>query len=89
MTAPSAITADTVLTIESLDQEGRGLARLDGKAVFVEGALPGERVRVAPVRHKPTYEIARVTAVQKASSSRVAPRCPHFGVCGGCTLQHA
>jgi 23S rRNA (uracil1939-C5)-methyltransferase len=89
MTAPSVITSDTVLTIESLDQEGRGLARVDGKAVFVEGALPGERVRVAPVRHKPTYEIARVTAVQKASASRVVPRCPHFGVCGGCTLQHA
>lgn len=89
MTAPSAITADSVLTIESLDQEGRGVARLDGKTVFVEGGLPGERVRVSPVRHKPTYEIARVTEVRKASSSRVTPRCPHFGVCGGCTLQHA
>ncbi len=87
--ASSALTPATVLTIESLDQEGRGLARVDGKAIFVEGALPGERVHASPVRIKPTFEIARVTSVSKANASRVTPRCPHFGVCGGCTLQHA
>jgi 23S rRNA (uracil1939-C5)-methyltransferase len=89
MAVPSALSPDIVLTIESLDQEGRGLAHVDGKAIFVEGALPGERVRVAMLRNKPTFEIARVTSVLKASASRVTPRCPHFGVCGGCTLQHA
>jgi 23S rRNA (uracil1939-C5)-methyltransferase len=89
MAVPSALAPDSVLAIESLDQEGRRVAHADGKAIFVEGALPGERVRVAGVRNKPSYEIARVTAVQKASASRVVPRCPHFGVCGGCTLQHA
>jgi 23S rRNA (uracil1939-C5)-methyltransferase len=78
-----------VLTIESLDQEGRGITRVDGKAVFVEGALPGERVTIAIVKDKPTYAIARVASIVKASASRVTPRCPHFGVCGGCTLQHA
>ena len=87
--ASSALTPDTLLTIESLDQEGRGVARVDGKAIFVEGALPGERVHATPVRTKPTFEIARVTSVLKANASRVTPRCPHFGVCGGCTLQHA
>ncbi len=87
--ASSALTPATLLTIESLDQEGRGLARVDGKAIFVEGALPGERVYATPVRTKPTFEIARVTSVLKANASRVRPRCPHFGVCGGCTLQHA
>ena len=89
MAAPSALTSTTLLAIESLDQEGRGVARVDGKAIFVEGALTGERVLAATVRTKPTFETARVTSVVKANASRVAPRCPHFGVCGGCTLQHA
>jgi 23S rRNA (uracil1939-C5)-methyltransferase len=89
MAATSALTSSTLLAIESLDQEGRGVARVDGKAIFVEGALPGERVYAASVRVKPSFETARVTSVVKANASRVAPRCPHFGVCGGCTLQHA
>jgi 23S rRNA (uracil1939-C5)-methyltransferase len=77
------------LTIESLDQEGRGIAHAGGKVVFVEGALPGEQVDAEITRRKPTYEIARAIAIRRSSASRVAPRCPHFGVCGGCTLQHA
>ena len=81
--------ADAPVTIESLDQEGRGVAHVEGKAMFVEGALPGERVSVAILKDKPNFTVARVAAIHKASSSRVAPRCPHFGVCGGCTLQHA
>jgi 23S rRNA (uracil1939-C5)-methyltransferase len=79
----------TCVTIESLDQEGRGVARVEGKAVFVEGALPGEQVRIETLKKKPAYEIARVVAIDKGNASRVTPRCPHFGVCGGCTLQHA
>jgi 23S rRNA (uracil1939-C5)-methyltransferase len=89
MATTSALTSTTLLTIESLDQEGRGVARVDGKAIFVEGALPGERVHAATLRTKPTFETARVTSVVRANASRVTPRCPHFGVCGGCTLQHA
>jgi 23S rRNA (uracil1939-C5)-methyltransferase len=77
------------VTIESLDQEGRGVARVEGKAVFVEGALPGERVRIETLKRKPAFEIARLTEIEKASAARVVPRCPHFGVCGGCSLQHA
>ena len=80
---------DAPVTIESLDQEGRGVAHVDGKAMFVEGALPGERVSVAILKDRPSFTVARVAAIHKASSSRVVPRCPHFGVCGGCTLQHA
>ena len=79
--------ADVV--IESLDQEGRGVAHVDGKATFVEGALPGELVQAVTVRERPTYAVARAGNIRKASASRVTPRCPHFGVCGGCTLQHA
>jgi 23S rRNA (uracil1939-C5)-methyltransferase len=81
--------ASTPISIESLDQEGRGVAHVGGKAVFVEGALPGEEVTALVLREKPNYAIARVVSVLRASASRVTPRCPHFGVCGGCTLQHA
>lgn len=74
--------------IESLDHEARGIARLDGKTIFVDGALPGEVVEYASFRRKPKYELAHLVAVKKASSARVEPRCPHFGVCGGCAMQH-
>lgn len=77
-----------VLNIESLDLEARGIARREGKVVFVEGALPGERVVATTVRRKPSYEIARVEEILRPSSQRVVPRCPHFGVCGGCAMQH-
>ena len=77
----------TVL-ITALDQQGRGIARVDGKAVFVEGALPGERAAIEVYRRKPSYELARATAIERESPSRVAPLCPHFGTCGGCSLQH-
>ena len=76
------------LTIESLDQEGRGIARRDGKAVFIEGALPGETVSYSVYRKKASYELATLGSVLRESASRVAPRCPYFGVCGGCSLQH-
>src|SRR5689334_16487002 len=76
------------LKVESLDQEGRGVARRDGKAIFIEGALPGEVVTYSVYRKKPSYEQATLVSVLKESASRVAPRCPHFGVCGGCSLQH-
>ena len=78
----------STVTIESLDNEGRGVARVEGQAVFVEGALPGERVVIETQKRKPSYEIARAVAIARASPSRTTPRCPHFGVCGGCSLQH-
>lgn len=74
--------------IESLDHEGKGVARVDGKTVFVEGALPGERVEFASTRRKPTYEFATAQRIISESAFRVAPRCSYFGVCGGCTMQH-
>lgn len=77
-----------VALIDSLDQEGRGVTRPGGKVVFVEGALPGEKVEIATQRRKPSYDLARVTQVLHPSFARVVPRCPHFGNCGGCSLQH-
>ena len=81
--------ADPVeVVIESLTHEGRGLARVEGKAVFVDGALAGERVRFRYTRLQRHFDEGRVVEVLEASPQRVAPRCPHFGVCGGCSLQH-
>lgn len=79
-----------IVDIESLDAEGRGVARnAEGKVVFVEGALPGERVSCQRVTGKRKFDIARVTSVLEASGSRRQPQCPHFGLCGGCATQHA
>ncbi|MEO8159721.1 MAG: 23S rRNA (uracil(1939)-C(5))-methyltransferase RlmD [Betaproteobacteria bacterium] len=74
--------------VESLDQEGRGIAHLDGKVVFIEGALTGETVEYVSFQRKPSYELAEVKRVIQASVSRVTPRCRHFGICGGCSMQH-
>ena len=74
--------------IESLTHEGRGLTHFDGKAVFVDGALSGERVRFRYTRLQRRYDEGTVVEVLRASPDRVLPRCPHFGLCGGCSLQH-
>lgn len=74
--------------VESLDHEARGIVRQDGKAIFVDGALPGETVDYASFRRKPNYELAHLVSVLKPSNARLEPRCPHFGICGGCAMQH-
>jgi 23S rRNA (uracil1939-C5)-methyltransferase len=61
----------------------------EGKVVFVEGALPGERVSFTKVRDKRKFDVARVTEIFEPSAGRREPRCPHFSVCGGCATQHA
>jgi 23S rRNA (uracil1939-C5)-methyltransferase len=76
------------LVIESLDHEGKGVARRDGKTIFVEGALPGERVLASSYRKKPEFEQAQATQILQASPFRVTPQCVWFGLCGGCTHQH-
>ncbi len=76
------------VTIESLDHEGRGVAHADGKVVFIEGALPYETVQYKSYRHKPSYELATLHEIIHESFLRVRPECPHFGVCGGCNMQH-
>lgn len=77
-----------VVDIESIDQEGRGIAHHEGKVIFIEGALTGERVTYSSYRKKPSFEIALVTGILKESFMRVQPKCVHFGVCGGCSMQH-
>ncbi len=74
--------------IESLDQEGRGIAHADGKVIFVQGALAGETVTYAPLHKKPRYELAKVQDILRPTAARTIPKCRHFGVCGGCSMQH-
>ena len=76
------------VTIESLDQEGRGVAHADGKVIFIEGALPGEVVTYNAYRKKPSFELAQVGQILKPAFARVAPQCEYFGICGGCSMQH-
>ncbi|MEZ5541675.1 MAG: 23S rRNA (uracil(1939)-C(5))-methyltransferase RlmD [Pseudomonadota bacterium] len=76
------------VTIESLSHDGRGVAHVAGKAVFIEGGLPGETVGFEYLATHRNFDEGRVTAIRQASPDRVEPRCPHFGVCGGCSLQH-
>ena len=74
--------------IDSLDQDGRGVTRSDGKVVFDEGALPCEKVEFETRRRKPKYDLAVTRAVLTASPFRTQPRCPSYGICGGCSMQH-
>lgn len=81
------------LEVESLDLEAQGVARrADGKVVFIEGALPGERVTVNVSRKKNNWEQGPIRALGRESAQRVRPGCPHFGLhagaCGGCKMQH-
>ena len=77
------------LRVESLDLEAQGVAHnLAGKVVFIEDALPGEEVQVRVGRRKSHWEQATMTAMRRESSQRVRPKCPHFGTCGGCKMQH-
>ena len=71
-----------------LAHDGRGIARVDGKAVFIEGALPGERVKFRVFKRRRQMDEAGLVEVLTPSPDRVVPKCAHFGVCGGCSLQH-
>jgi 23S rRNA (uracil1939-C5)-methyltransferase len=77
-----------MVRVESLDLEGRGVARVAGKVTFIDAALPGESVEIQIWRRKPRFDLANAVRILRASSMRVAPRCPHYERCGGCSLQH-
>jgi 23S rRNA (uracil1939-C5)-methyltransferase len=85
---------DIIIDIKSLDTDARGVGHLEnedgtpGKVVFVEGALPGEKVSFETFKKKKNWEAARLVTIHKESSMRVQPKCVHFDVCGGCSMQH-
>jgi len=86
---------DNTIDIKSLDMDARGVGHMQenedgtpGKVVFVEGALPGERVSFETFRKKKNWEAARMIELHRESSMRVQPKCVHFDYCGGCSMQH-
>ncbi len=81
--------ADASIRITGFASGGEGVGRLsDGRVVFVEGAIPGERVELLEVRRSKKVLRARAGRVLETGRDRVEPRCPHFGTCGGCRWQH-
>ena len=74
--------------IESLSQDGRGVTHIDGKAVFIDGALPGEKITFTYTGTSRKHDDACIANVLIASEDRVEPRCSSFNRCGGCSLQH-
>jgi 23S rRNA (uracil1939-C5)-methyltransferase len=84
------MTEEKIISCEIVDlsHDGRGVGRIDGKACFVQGALPEETIEFRYINRKRNYDEARVTKVVQPSAARVEPTCKHFSRCGGCSLQH-
>lgn len=74
--------------ITHLSHDGRGIATIDGKVTFIQGALPGEIITFQPIRSKKQWGEGELVEILQASPQRVTPHCPHYHVCGGCSLQH-
>jgi len=81
-------TEPVLTTIESLSHDGRGVTHIDGKAVFIDGALPGEEIEFIYTSKRRKYDEGKVSEVKRASPHRVEAKCAHFGLCGGCSLMH-
>lgn len=84
---PALTVAEEVAMVGGLTHEGEGVVR-GGKTVFVAGALPGERIRLRRTRRHRQHDDGELLEVLEAAPERVTPRCAHFGICGGCALQH-
>jgi 23S rRNA (uracil1939-C5)-methyltransferase len=82
------MTEQLLLSIEKLIYGGDALAHTDANTVFVPFALPGERVLASVRTRRKNLIHANLLKVEQASPARIAPPCPHFGVCGGCHYQH-
>jgi 23S rRNA (uracil1939-C5)-methyltransferase len=87
VSGPHAATAPEIGRVDALTHEGEGVVHA-GKTVFVAGALPGEQVRFRRVRRHRRHDEGELLEVLESSAERVVPRCAHFGMCGGCALQH-
>jgi 23S rRNA (uracil1939-C5)-methyltransferase len=85
---PVSAAPESQADVVTLAHDGRGIARIDGKVVFIAGALPGERVRIRILRRRRQMDEAQLLEVLLPSPERVSPKCEHFGTCGGCSLQH-
>ncbi len=74
--------------VEKFSHDGRGIARINGKTTFIQGALPTETVSFQYTRSKADFDEGKIIAVLSPSANRVEPQCPHYQLCGGCSLQH-
>ncbi len=83
------LSADPVTTrVEKFSHDGRGIARIEGKTTFIQNALPDETVTFQYTQKKKDFDEGRLLSVIEPSQYRVEPRCPHYALCGGCSLQH-
>ena len=85
---PKLPQGDFEAQIQSLSHDGKGVARIDEKATFIQGALAGEKITFRYTNRKKSYDEGLVTSVIEASPDRVQPKCAHYEICGGCSLQH-
>ena len=76
------------VAVESLNHDGKGVSRVDDKVVFIHGALPGERVKFRYTGRYRRHDEGIAVEILESAPQRVEPACPHYGVCGGCALQH-
>ena len=88
MSTPADQDKTEILNVVALNPAGQGVADHKGKSVVVHGALPGESIRVSSYGGRRGKRRTQLEEVLEPSSHRVSPRCPHFGVCGACKLQH-
>lgn len=78
-----------VVKIDNIDLNGQGIAKLDnGIVVFIYGALPNEEVEIEIVKTKKNFCVGKIINIISSSPTRTTPKCPNFGVCGGCNMQH-
>ncbi|OBZ07547.1 23S rRNA (uracil-5-)-methyltransferase RumA [Bacillus sp. FJAT-27264] len=79
---------EVMLDIIGMTHEGEGVGRVEGFTLFVQGALPGEKIRAKVLKTKKQYGYAKLLKIEQASGDRIAPPCEIYDMCGGCQLQH-
>ena len=79
---------EVTVDVERFAAEGKGIARVDGRVMFIKGGVPGDKIRARLTRIKKNFLEGTVLEVLSPSPLRLAPRCRYFGACGGCTWQH-
>lgn len=77
-----------IITAESIDQQGRGVGRINGMVAFVNGLLPGETAEVLVIKVASNYAVGKLITILEKAETRAVPQCRYFGSCGGCSMQH-
>ena len=77
-----------IIKVESLDHNGRGIARINNKVTFINNALPNELIDIIITEEKKKYSIASIKKIIEKSENRIEPQCPYYNECGGCNIMH-